>query len=173
MTPGKLWWWYNTAHNSLVTYRTKYDKSGSHEFNSEEGLKEFVTKFAQGNCDCCFLAAPVSWRGDDAMEWFSGSLPKDVEVVDGWEASPACDTMSEEFFREDSTQGGGDGVSDIECLITAVTTSNESPEKKAYFEEKKRLASFGSVEGWQEKKKYDEACMWATPWIQEYNSVIV
>jgi hypothetical protein len=71
------------AHNTLVMYQLKYNTSGNHDFDSEEGLAEFVAKYHHGNQDCCFLAALANWRGDSALEWFSGRLPNNIQVVDG------------------------------------------------------------------------------------------
>ena len=140
VTPGKLRKWYNTAHNSLVMYRTKYDKSGNHDFNTEEGLDEFVTKFAHGSRDCCFLAALANWRGDDALEWFRADLPNNIEVVDGFDASPmqTGDTLS--AYSKDCSKRTGGEESDIDRIVHAMKRSrNESPEKKAYFEQKTKL----------------------------------
>jgi hypothetical protein len=149
VNPGKLRKWYNTAHNALVMYRTKYDRSGNHDFNSEEGLEEFVSKFAHGNRDCCFLAALANWRGDDALEWFSADLPQNIEVVDGFEESPMpIDTMSE-YSRDDSKFTRDEGR-ELDRLVNALKNSSDSPEKRAYFQQKAKLLQ---VEQQDKKRK--------------------
>ena len=141
VTPGKLRKWYNTAHNALVMYRTKYDRSGHHEFNSEEGLTEFVTSFCHGNRDCCFLAVLANWRGDSALEWFCGELPQNVEVVDGFDIPPVVDvqqpSISGSSFASKRARADDETESQISELITSMKRgSNESPEKKEYYKQK-------------------------------------
>jgi hypothetical protein len=158
VTPGKLRKWYNTAHNALVMYRAKYDRSGKHDFDSEEGLEEFVSSYCHGNRDCCFLAVLANWRGDSALDWFSAELPKDVEVVDGFdeEVSPMFDTQSVSEYS--SLRGGSkcsteDG-SDIARIVNAMKRgSDESPEKKAYFLQKTKVLQ---VEEQNKKRKASE-----------------
>jgi hypothetical protein len=107
------------AHNALVMYRTKYDRSGSHDFDTQDGLQEFVTKIAHGNRDWCYLAVLANWRGDDALEWSSASLPNNIEVVDGFNESPGppmpLDTVSEYSMKNDSKYTR-DGASDVIAL---------------------------------------------------------
>jgi hypothetical protein len=133
-------------------YRTKYDTSGSHEFDSQEGLEEFITNFAHGNRDCCFLAVLANWRGDDALEWFSADLPKDVEIVDGFDESPMqIDAMSEYSMKDDSKYTRDGEASEYDRLINALSRGpSESPEKKAYFQQKTNLLR---VEEKEKKRK--------------------
>ena len=142
VTPGKLWKWYNTAHNAVVMYRTKYDRSGHHEFDSEEGLTEFVTSFCHGNRDCCFLAVLANWRGDSALEWFCGALPQNVEVVDGFDIPPVVDvqqpSISGSSFASKRARADDETESQISELINSMKRgSNESPEKKEYYYKQK------------------------------------
>ena len=146
VTPGKLRKWYNTCHNALVMYRCNYDKSGHHSFHEEEGLEEFVTKFCQGNKDCCFLAVLAIWRGSSALEWFSAALPKDVVVLDGLEDDDVpliIDTAS--MVSAESVAASGKsketGVGSIGEILNAMK-KGESPEKKAYFVQKTKLLQF-------------------------------
>jgi hypothetical protein len=136
-------------------YRTKYDRSGHHEFDSEEGLTEFVTSFCHGNRDCCFLAVLANWRGDSALEWFSGELPQNVEVVDGFDVPPVVDlaqpSVSGSSFAskrkrndEASKRNRDDDetdsqISEIINSLKRSSTSNESPEKKEYYKQKTRV----------------------------------
>ena len=161
VTPGKIRKWYNTAHNALVTYRTKYDRSGNHDFNTEEGLEEFVRKFAHGSRDCCFLAVLANWRGESALEWFNADLPKNIEVVDGFDESPMpidIDTVSA-YSKGDSKLTGGE-ASEIDRIVNAMKRGiNESPEKRAYFQQKTKLLRVEEevlrVGGQEKKRKGD------------------
>jgi hypothetical protein len=99
------------------------------------------SQFAHGSRDCCFLAALANWRGDDALEWFSADLPKNIEVVDGFDESPMpidIDTMSA-YSKGDSKLTGGE-ASEIDRIVNAIKRGpNESPEKRAYFQQKTKL----------------------------------
>ena len=148
VTPGKIRKWYNTAHNALVMYRTKYDKSGNHDFNTEEGLDEFVSKFAHGSRGCCFLAALANWRGDEALEWFSADSPNNIEVVDGLDELPMPIDSVSAYSKDDSRRTG---TSEIDRLLNAMKRgANESPEKRAYLQQKTKLLQ---VEEQQKKRK--------------------
>lgn len=95
--------WYNTAHNQLVQYKANYDKSGQHDFKDvgSKALEEFVTKFAAGHNDVCFLAALAQWRGKDALEWVSGKLPEG-SGFDGLQATvPTSATKAMSMSRND------------------------------------------------------------------------
>jgi hypothetical protein len=143
-TPGKLCKWYNTAHNLLIMYRLKYDTSGNHDFDSDAGLAEFVSKFYHGNRDCMFLAALANWRGDSALEWFSGRLPKNVQVVDGFDIPLST-------FRQPSLSGLLVGTKRMRVDDNSETQnsqimgsgskrgSNESPAKRDYFRAKAKV----------------------------------
>jgi hypothetical protein len=60
-----------------------YDKSGMHDFNTDMGLKSFVSDFCHGNKDACILAVLANWRGDDALSWFTAEVTG-IPLVDGW-----------------------------------------------------------------------------------------
>ena len=89
------------------------------------------------------------------MEWFSANFPSKVEVVDGFNAAqtivtiPTIDTMSEDLLRDDSTRGGGgEDASEIDRIFEALKHLNESPEKRAYFKQKKKL-----LKVWQQDRR--------------------
>ena len=147
VTPGKLRKMYTVAYNLLVTYRTNFDRSGDHDFNSEEGLAVFVNNYCHGNKDCCFLAVLANWRGNSAMEWFSGQLPSNIQVVDGLDNLTSIvqqePSPSESSFATRQTRADNDTRSQVVQMLDLLSSyknqSSESPEKKGYFKQKTRV----------------------------------
>jgi len=125
--------WYNTTHNVLVTYKNNQDKSGQHDF-SMEGLEEFVRKFSFGQKDVEYLALLACWRGDDALEWFSGKLPSHITTVDGFgDSRETCSVTT--TIASSKTKD----PSEIDRLIAAMTSrpsSGDSPQKRQWYKAK-------------------------------------
>jgi len=73
--------------------------------------------------DCCFLAALANWRGDDALEWFSADLPKNIQVVDGFDESPMpIDTVS--AYSKDDSKFTGSEASEVDRIVNALALMN-------------------------------------------------
>ena len=127
VTPGKLWKMYTVAYNLLVTYKTNFDRPGDHDFN-----------YCHGNKDCCFLAVLASWRGNSAMEWFSGQLPSNIQVVDDLDNLTSIvqqePSPSESSFATRQTRADNDTRSQVvqmsDLLSSYKNQSSESPEKR-------------------------------------------
>ena len=80
---SKLKLWYETTLRALQKFRVNHDKSGQHAFDTEEGYQEFAHNYAADSKDVCFLAGAARYRGDEALDFFSGELPDDVPIVEG------------------------------------------------------------------------------------------
>jgi hypothetical protein len=147
VSPAILRKWYTSAHNSLQMYRLKYDKSGQHDFNTDEGLEDFVVNFAQGNKDACYLAVLANFRGDEALEHFSAELPEDIEIVDGFTLDDNEGETMSVYTKDDGDSVGtknsrstAGGETDMDRLIKALAGgASESPSKKELTEARKSL----------------------------------
>jgi hypothetical protein len=67
---SKLKLWYQTTLHALQKFRVNHDRSGKHEFDTDEGYQEFAHIFAADSKDICFLAGAARYRGDDALDFF-------------------------------------------------------------------------------------------------------
>jgi hypothetical protein len=62
--------WYETTLRALQKYRVNHDRSGKHDFSTEEGYQEFAHNYAADSKDVCFLAGAARYRGDEALDFF-------------------------------------------------------------------------------------------------------
>jgi hypothetical protein len=81
------------------------------------------------------------------MEWFSGQLPSNIQVVDGLDSlTSVCQqelSPSESSFATRQTRADNNTRSQVVQMLDLLSSykyqSSESPEKKGYFKQKTRV----------------------------------
>jgi hypothetical protein len=61
MDRSKLKLWYETALRALQKFRVNHDRSGKHDFLTEEGYQDFAHNYVADSKDVCFLAGAVQY----------------------------------------------------------------------------------------------------------------
>jgi hypothetical protein len=158
---SKLKLWYETALRALQKFRVNHDKSGMHEFSTEEGYQEFAHNYAADSKDVCFLAGAARYRGDEALDFFSGELPDSVPVVKGLSRRRLNDedTLASDvtgLSRRPRRKRSHDGVLDENQVILEALAKSNSPSKERdsyYHERTKQLKMVNKNGGEREKLK--------------------
>jgi hypothetical protein len=141
VSPSQLKSWLDDIEGLLRKYKTKYDKSGNHEAFSPDSVEEFCQSFAQGNKAVMYLYQLASFRGNDSIEFFKGTLPDGG--ADGWYPNWISfdDTSSWTIETESSSLkavGSDDQETTTNKLLAKLLSSDDasSSAKSKYYEEK-------------------------------------
>jgi hypothetical protein len=137
--PHKLKLWYDTTLRALQKFRVNHNRSGMHEFDTEEGYKEFAHNFAADSKDVCFLAGAARYRGDEALEFFSGELPDNVPIIEGLSRRRLNDedTLASDVTGVASRAGR---LNENQAILAALAAGN-SPSKERDREDKNKRHS--------------------------------